>query len=469
MEGYFQLQKHGTTPRREMLAGLTTFVTMAYILFVNPAIMAAAGLDHDALVIGTIFAAVVPTVALALWARLPWALAPGMGYNALFAYTVVGQYGLKPHVALALVFLDGAAFLLIALLPWREQFFTGIPSSIKFGAAAGIGLFIAFIGLANAGIVQFAVSGPAALGPGKHPISGATGLPSLGALNNPTTLVGIAGILLTALLLARGVRGSLLLGVAGTTVLAWAVALAIPGTAQALQLQAPAGLGSFVALPNLGRWARLGFARLDFAGLAAVPFGTLLLVFVTFLVTDIMDSFGSFSGLASKLGILDPTGNFPRSGQTITVDAAAGMWGPLVGTATVVTYIESAAGVGEGGRTGLTALWTAFFFLLALFFVPLVGLIPPVATAPALVLVGFLMMEPILNLKLRDVTEGVPAFLTLLLMPLTYSIAEGMLAGIISYLVLKSFSGRAREIAWPMWLFGALLLVGKLLEVMSRR
>jgi adenine/guanine/hypoxanthine permease len=252
-------------------------------------------------------------------------------------------------------------------------------------------------------------------------------------------------------------------------VLAWCVALAIPGAEKALRVHAPAGVGSFVALPDLGRWARHGFAQLDFAGLAAVPFGTLLLVFVTFLVTDIMDSFGSFSGLASKLGILDPTGNFPRSGQTITVDAAAGLWGPLMGTATVVTYIESAAGVGEGGRTGLAALWTAFFFLLALFFVPLVGLIPPVATAPALVLVGFLMMEPILKLELRDVTEGVPAFLTLLLMPLTYSIAEGMLAGIISYLVLKSLSGRVREIAWPMWLFGVLLLAGKLLEVVARR
>jgi AGZA family xanthine/uracil permease-like MFS transporter len=468
LERFFELARHGTTVRTEMVAGLTTFVTMAYILFVNPQIMSAAGLDRDALVIGTIFAAVVPTMALALWARLPWALAPGMGYNALFAYTVVGQYGLKPAEALALVFLDGLAFLLIALLPWRERFFTGIPNSLKFGAAAGIGLFIAFIGLANAGIVQFNVAGGATLGPGRHPISGSTGLPVLGALDNPEALVGIAGVLLTALLLARNVRGALLLGVAGTTLLAWGAALTFPGTQKALKVQLPTELESFVALPQLGRWAEHGFANFSFAGLAFVPLGTLLLVFVTFLVTDIMDSFGSFSGLASKLGILDPSGNFPRSGPAIVVDAAAGMWGPLVGTATVVTYIESAAGVAEGGRTGLTALWTAFFFLLALFFVPLVGLIPPVATAPALILIGFLMMEPILKVDLLSVSEGVPAFLTLLMMPLTYSIAEGMLAGILSYLVLKSLTGRAREIAWPMWLFGALLLVGKILEVMAR-
>jgi adenine/guanine/hypoxanthine permease len=467
MERTFELAKHGTTPRAEMVAGLTTFVTMAYILFVNPQIMGDTGLDRQALVIGTIFAAVVPTLIMGLWPRLPWALAPGMGYNAYFAYTVVGQLGLKPAAALALVFLDGLAFFLIALLPWRERLFTGIPNSIKFGAAAGIGLFIAFIGLSNAGIVQFNVSSPTPLAMGRHPIGGGTALPALGALDQPAALVGIAGILLTALLLARRVRGGLLLGVLGTTLIAWAAAGLWPACRAPLGVRFPEGLHSFVALPPLARWLEHGFARFDFAALAAIAPGTLLLVFVTFLVTDIMDSFGSFSGLASKLGILDRSGNFPRSGPALVVDAAAGMWGPLVGTATVVTYIESAAGVAEGGRTGLTALWTALFFLLALFFVPLVGLIPAVATAPALVLVGFLMMEPVLHVDWREVTDGVPAFLTLLMMPLTYSIAEGMLAGIVSTLVLKSLTGRIREIAWPLWLFGALLLAGKFLEVVG--
>src|SRR5437764_4032730 len=229
MERYFQLARHGTTARTEGVAGVTTFVTMAYILFVNPAIMAAAGLDREALVIGTIFAAVVPTVAMALWARLPWALAPGMGYNALFAYTVVGQYRVPPAAALALVFLDGLAFLLIALLPWREEFFTGIPRSIKFGAAAGIGLFIAFIGLANAGIVQFEVPGSVTLRPGRHPVSGATGLPALGPINQPLALVGVMGVLLTGMLQARKARGGLLLGVLGTTLIAWLAALLLPG------------------------------------------------------------------------------------------------------------------------------------------------------------------------------------------------------------------------------------------------
>jgi len=306
------------------------------------------------------------------------------------------------------------------------------------------------------------------LGPGRHPVGGGTGLPALGSFNQPVALIGAAGVLLTGLLQAKKVRGALLLGVLSTTLLAWAAVWMMPGAGKALEVQFPHGIQSFVALPDLSRWAGSGFARFSFAGLAAVPVGTLVLVFVTFLVTDIMDSFGSFGGLASKLGILDPTGNFPRSGPALVVDAAAGVWGPLVGTATVVTYIESAAGVGEGGRTGLSALVTALCFLLALFFVPLVGLIPPVATAPALVLVGFSMMEPILNVDWHDVTEGLPAFLTLLLMPLTYSIASGMLAGIVSYVVLKSLSGRAREVAWSMWLFGALLLGGKVLEVAVR-
>jgi AGZA family xanthine/uracil permease-like MFS transporter len=187
-------------------------------------------------------------------------------------------------------------------------------------------------------------------------------------------------------------------------------------------------------------------------------------VFLTFLVTDVLDTFGSFSGLAAKLKIVDERGDFPNSGKALIVDAAAGMWGPLVGTATVATYIESAAGVGEGGRTGLTALWVALFFLLCLFFVPLVGLVPLVATAPALILVGFMMMEPVLRLRLDDVTEGVPAFLILLVMPLTYNIAEGMFAGIVTYVVLKLFAGRGREISGVMWALAALLVLGKVLE-----
>jgi AGZA family xanthine/uracil permease-like MFS transporter len=467
LERRFRLAARGTSPRTELLAGLTTFVTMAYIIFVNTEILRHAGMNSTALVIGTILAAAVPTVILGLWTNLPWALAPGMGYNVLFAYTVVVGMKVPWPTALALVFLDGVAFLLIALLPWRERIFTGIPNSLKFGAAAGIGLFIAFIGLSGARVVQFNVTASGGLTPGLHPIPG-TGQPAIGRLDDPAVLVALAGLVITALLMTRGVRGALLMGVAATTLLAWGVGWRSEAAQAALQVRFPHVLGDLVQWPDLGTWWREGWLRLDFADLARHSFGGMLVVFVTFLITDIMDTVGSFSGLAAKLDIMDSQGSFPRSGQALIVDAAAGMWGPMVGTTTVVTYIESAAGVGAGGRTGLTALWVAAFFLLCLFFVPLVGLIPAVATAPALILVGFLMMEPMLRLRLEDVTEGVPAFLTLLMIPLSYNIAEGMFAGIVSYVLLKLLSGRAREVSGTMWAFAALLLTGKVIEVAVR-
>jgi AGZA family xanthine/uracil permease-like MFS transporter len=468
LERRFALTARGTSPRTELLAGLTTFVTMAYIIFVNTAILRAAGMNPTALVIGTILAAAIPTAVLGLWTNLPWALAPGMGYNALFVYTVVIGMKLPWPTALALVFLDGVAFLAIALLPWREKIFTGIPNNLKFGAAAGIGLFIAFIGLTKAGIVQFSVFAPQGLTLGPHPIGEQTGLPVMGRLNDPVVLVALTGLVVTALLMARRVRGALLLGVVATTLLAWGVAALSDSARAALQVSFPKHAADLMQWPDLGTWWREGWLRLDFGDLARHSLGGLLVVFVTFLITDIMDTIGSFSGLASKLGILDPRGSFPRSGEALIVDAAAGMWGPMVGTTTVVTYIESAAGVGEGGRTGLTALWVAVFFLLCLFFVPLVALIPIVATAPALILVGFLMMEPMLRLRLDDITEGVPAFLTLLVLPLTYNIAEGMFAGIVSYVLLKLLTGRAREVSGTMWSFAALLVAGKVLEVVLR-
>lgn len=464
LERRFALTARGTSPRTEFLAGLTTFVTMAYIIFVNTAIMREAGMNETALIIGTILAAAIPTVVLGLWTNLPWALAPGMGYNALFAYLVVLRLQVPWPSALALVFLGGLAFFLIALLPWRERIFEGIPANLKYGAAAGIGLFIAFIGLANAGIVKFSVSAPQGLPAGTHPISGATGLPALGSLAEPAPLVTISGLIVTGWLMARGVRGALLLGVAVTTLFAWTAAALDESAREALQVRFPAAITDLVRWPDLRTWLQEGWLRLDFVDLFRHSFGALLVVFLTFLVTDMLDSFGTFSGLASKLGILDERGNFPQSGQALIVDAAAGMWGAMVGTATVATYIESAAGVGAGGRTGLTALWVAGFFLLSLFFVPLVGLVPLVATAPALILVGFLMMEPVLRLELHDVTEGVPAFLTLLVMPLTYNIAEGMFAGVVTYVVLKVMARRAWQVSGVMWALAALLVLGKVLE-----
>ena len=459
--------RRGSTHRTEFLAGLTTFVTMAYIIFVNTSIMSAAGLNPTALIIGTIFAAVIPTLFMGLWADLPWALAPGLGYNALFAYTVVGERKFPVGGALALVFIDGLAFTLIAIGPWRERIIMGIPLPIKLAAGAGIGLFIAFIGMANAGIVKFTAFANIKSGQ-TVPFGNAYGLPGLSLLNDPVVVVALVGVVITALLMTWRVRGALLIGIILTTAIAWGTALLKPETRAALlgPTKNPAGLGDFIALPDLGTFFKFGVGRIDFGALFSghVVSGAILLFFLTFLVTDMMDSFGTFSGLATKLGILDARGNFPRSGRAMIVDAAAGMWGPLTGNATIATFIESAAGVGEGGATGLTAVWVAGFFLLALFFVPFIGLVPVVATAPALIIVGFLMIEPIIKIGFSSITDGLPAFLALLTMPLTYSIADGMFVGITSYVLLKALSGRIREVSWVMWVFAALLLAAKILD-----
>ena len=450
---FFDPTTRGSTHRIEFIAGLTTFVTMAYIIFVNTDIMKSAGLDPTALIIGTIIAAIVPTLVMGLWADLPWALAPGLGYNALFAFTVVLGYHVPVGAALALVFLDGLVFTLIVVGPWRERIITGIPLNLKLAAGAGIGLFIAFIGLNNAGIVKFSAS---------------SGLPGLSTLNDPVVLIALAGIILTGLLMALRVRGALLLGIIGTTAIAWATAIIKPETRTAILggVANPSKFSDFVALPDFGTFFSKGMAKFDFASLfnGKVAVGTIMLFFVTFLVTDMMDSLGTFSGLASKLGILDDKGNFPRSGRALMVDAAAGMWGPVTGNATIATFIESAAGVGEGGKTGLTSFWVGAFFFLALFLVPFVGLVPTVATAPVLVVVGYLMIEPILKIDLTDITEGLPAFLALLTMPLTYSIADGMFMGIVSYVLLKLFTGKVAKISATMWVFAILLILAKFLQ-----
>ena len=461
-------ERSGSTHRTEFIAGLTTFVTMAYIIFVNTSIMQAAGLDETALIIGTIFSAVVPTLFMGLWADKPWALAPGLGYNALFAYTVVGEKHFPVGAALALVFLDGLAFLILVSGPWRENIVKGIPLPIKLAAGAGIGLFIAFIGMVNAGIVKFSAFSDIKANQ-VVPFGNANGLPQFSVLNDPAVLVALAGLLITAVLLAFRVRAALLLGIVITTALAWITSSVRPSTRGALLpgISNPKGVGDFISAPNIGRFFDKGVGRIDFGALFGghgVVSSAILLFFLTFLVTDMMDSLGTFSGLASKLGILREDGNFPGSGRALIVDAAAGMWGPLTGNATIATFIESAAGVGEGGKTGLTAVWTAALFLAALFFVPFIGLVPPVATAPVLIIVGYMMIEPVLKIGFNDVTDGLPAFLALLTMPVTYSIADGMFVGIVSYVVLKVVTGKGRQISWVMWLFALLLLLAKFLE-----
>ncbi|HEX2912278.1 MAG TPA: NCS2 family permease [Chloroflexia bacterium] len=474
LERFFALRAHKTNVRTEILAGATTFVTMVYIIFVNTNIMLGGnadangvgptGMDAVALTIGTILAAVIPTLVMGLWAKLPWALAPGLGYNALFAYTVILKYHLPYQAALTLVLLDGIAFTLLVIGPWRNRLISAIPLNLKLAAGAGIGLFIAFIGLSNAGIVKLQILNPSGLNGQTANVSDQTALPGLSTLNDPVVIVAIIGLILTGVMMAWRWRSALLIGIFLTTAIAWIAGAINSSWKTALGVTYPTGLNSFVQIPDFGRFFSKGFFQFSL-NFGNVAFGSIFLFFLTFLVTDLMDSFGTFSGLATKLDILDDKGDFPRSGEALVTDATAGIWGPVVGTSTVATFIESAAGVGEGGKTGLTAVSTAFFFALCLLFVPLVGLIPPVATSPILIIVGFLMIEPVLKLNFRDITEGLPAFLTLLIMPLTYSIADGMFAGIESYVLLKLFTNRAREISLLMWGFAILLLLAKILQV----
>lgn len=464
LERWFRLHEHGTTLKRECLAGLATFVTMVYIIFVNTSIMKESGMDPVALTIGTILASALPTVVMGLWTNLPWALAPGMGYNALFTYTVVLTLKIPWPSALALVFLDGVAFLLLVSGPWREALITGIPRNLKLAAGAGIGLFIAYIGMVNAGLIKLQVLSPSPLAPGLHPFGGGFALPVLGSLLDPPVVIALLGLLVTGLLLARGVTGSLLFGILGTAGLAWVTGLLSPEARTALQVTYPTELASVVQWPDFGRFLQHGFLQFSPSDITRLPVGASILLFVVFLMTDIMDTLGTFGGLAGKMKILDARGNFSGSGRAIAVDAAAGMWGPLVGTATVVTYIESAAGVALGGRTGLTAIWTAIFFLASLFFVPLVSLLPPVSTAPALIVTGFLMMEPLLEIGFDEVSEGLPAFLTIAVMPLSFSIADGMFAGLLAFMILKLVTGRAREVDGMTWGFGVTLLLAKLAQ-----
>lgn len=434
LDRYFGVTASGSTVRTELLAGLTTFMTMAYILFVNPNILGTTGMDKQAVLMATAIASAAATLVMALYANLPFALAPGMGMNAFFAFTAVAQMGIPWRTALAAVFLDGVICLILTILPIRQLLIQGIPMNIKLGVSGGIGLFIAFIGLQGAGIVVR---------------SDAT-LVQMGHLTSPSTLLSIFGLLLMGYLLSRRVKGSLVLGILITTILGFFV----PG-ADGKPISHWPGWGGLVSLPSWEVFSK-GFLQLDLAG--AFKMGLLMVIF-TFTFVDLFDTVGTFAGLATRLGWIDETGSFPRAGKGLIADSTGSIIGGLVGTSSTTTYVESAAGIAEGGRTGLTALTVAVLFTLSLVLAPMAGIIPAQATAPALIIVGFLMMEPILKVKLDDVTEAIPAFLAILIMPLTYSIANGLIWAILTYTILKLVTGRARDVSAIMWIMAVLFVI----------
>jgi AGZA family xanthine/uracil permease-like MFS transporter len=416
LERLFHLRELGSRPLTELRAGLVTFLTMSYILFVNPQILGEAGMPVEDVAVATAVSAALATLAMGLAANYPFGLAPGMGLNAYFAFGVVAAMGVRWQVALTAIFVEGVLFLVLALTGARKALVEAIPVPIKVATMGGIGLFLALIGFEGAGLV---VDSPATL-------------VALGDLSDPALLLALGGLVVTAALLAAGRRGGLLVGILGVTALAWITGLASTPSA-------------VVSLPRLPRETLLA---LDFGALAS---GALVPVILAFLFIDIFDTAGTLLGVGRLAGFVDERGDLPRANRAFAADALGTTLGALLGTSTVTSYVESATGVEEGGRTGLTAVVVAICFLLSLFFVPVLASIPAIATAPALVLVGAMMMRGLLDIDWNEIESAVPAFLTLSLMPLTYSIANGITFGMVSWVAIKLLRGKAREVPPLLW------------------
>lgn len=425
LERFFNLKNNGTTIRTEVLAGITTFMTMAYILAVNPDIMSAAGMDKGAVFTATVLAAVLGSLVMGFVAKLPFALAPGMGLNAFFAFTVVQVMGYSWQFALTAVFLEGIVFLALTAFNVRELIVNAIPVNMKYAVSAGIGLFIAFIGLKNAGIV---VDNPATL------------VSLTDNMGEGTVLVCLIGIIITGILYALNVKGAILIGVLISTIVG--IPLGVTHMPDAVVSTPP----SLEPIMWKFEWSKV-FTK------------DMLIVLFTFLFVDMFDTVGTLVGVSSKAGMLTKEGKVPRVKQALFADAIATTFGAMIGASTVTTYVESAAGVAEGGRTGLTAVSAAVMFFLALFFSPIFMMIPAAATAPALFIVGLFMLSPIKQIDMEDFTEAIPAFFTIIMMPLCYSIADGIMFGMLSYVVLKACTGKYKNVSLTMYLLAILFIL----------
>jgi AGZA family xanthine/uracil permease-like MFS transporter len=443
LEKLFRLKENNTTLRTEVIAGFTTFITMAYIIFVNPNILRMAGMNSagalgddalaynafndpvvGAVMVATVLSSALATLIMGLYANYPFALAPGMGLNAFFTFTVVIKMGYSWQSALGAVFVSGIVFIIITITGIREAIVNAIPLSLKNAVSAGIGLFIALIGFSNAGIV---VSDPATI-------------IGLGNLTEPHTLLALMGLAITGILMARKVKGAILLGIIITTL------LGIPAGIVSI----PEGFTPVSLPPSLAPT----FMKLDFKELFNLSGGAGILdavigflgVVLAFTYVDLFDTLGTLVGTGAKAGMLDKEGRLPRINKALMADAVGTSAGALLGTSTVTTYIESAAGIMEGGKTGLTSVVVSLLFLASLFLAPVAGLVPAAATAPALIIVGVLMMGAVREIDFSDFSEALPAFMTIVIMPFSYSIANGIAAGLVFYPLVKVISGRAREV-----------------------
>ena len=424
MERLFRLKEKGTNIKTEIMAGVTTFMTMAYIVFVNPSILSMAGMDFGAVMTATIIAAGVSTIFMGLFTNYPFALASGMGLNAFFAFVVAAQYGWQ--AALGAVLVSGVVFFILAISGAVVHIDAAVPGSLKSAVAAGIGLFIAFIGLQNAGII----------------VGYEATQVTLGDLTAPGTLLSLIGLLIIAVLMARKVKGAILIGILLTTAISFVMGIQ----------PWPTGFGDIFGAP-----ASMAptFMQLDLRAVLAIPF----FVIFSFVFVDVFDTMGTLLGTGERAGYLDKQGRLPKVDKAMIVDAVGTTGGAILGTSTVTTYIESTAGISEGGRTGLTSVVTGLLFFFMLFLAPLAGLVPAEATAPALVVIGVMMMASVMKINFGDFTEALPAFLTIIFMPLAYSIADGIAFGFLAFPIVKLVAGKRKEVHWLLYILAVVALV----------
>ena len=450
LEKLFKLKQHNTTAKTEIVAGVTTFMTMAYILAVNPDLLAAAGMDKNGVFVATCLASFIGTMCMAIFSNYPFALAPGMGLNAFFAFSVCGIMGYPWQVALAAVFVEGIIFIVLSLFNVREIIFNAIPTSLKRAVSVGIGLFIAFIGMQNSKIV---VSNAAT----KVSFFSLEAVP--GATFNDAgiaMILAVLGVLITAILVIKNVKGNILIGILAT----WGIGILL----QVAGVYVPnPEAGYFDLLPNFaGGLAFSGFPKvfghLDFSKVFTVEF---IVIVFSFLFVDLFDTLGTLIGVSNKANMLDKDGKLPKIKGALMADAVATTAGAVLGTSTTTTFVESAAGVTEGGRTGLTSATTAILFGLALFISPIFLAIPSFATAPALIVVGFYMLNEVGSIDFKDFASGIPAFICIIAMPFCYSISEGIAMGVISFVVLHLFGGKdkRKEVSIVMYILAILFVL----------
>ncbi|MCD7973967.1 MAG: NCS2 family permease [Candidatus Azobacteroides sp.] len=430
LERIFKLRENNTNIKKEFIGGIITFLTMSYILTVNPNILGETGMDKGALFTATALATIIATLLMAFLANLPIAQAPGMGLNTFFAFTVVLGMGYSWQFALTAVFIEGIIFILLTFFNIRELIVNSIPQTLKDAIPVGIGLFITFIGLQHSGLI----------------VQNNATYVAMGDLANPNVWITLIGLVLTGILFAKNVHGAILIGIVVATICGIFFG----------QVTVPEG--GLVALPP-----SLSPIFLKFEWTNIFTFDMLIVVF-TFLFVNLFDTVGTLIGVASRAGFIDKNGNFPQVKNALFADALGTTFGAMLGTSTVTSYVESASGVASGGRTGLTAVSTACMFAIALFFAPVFLMVPPAATAPALIIVGLFMIAAVVKINFDDITESLPAFLTIVMMPFTSSIAQGILFGMLSFVILKVFSNKAKQVSVTVYVIAALLLLKMIMD-----